>query len=124
MALVLSEAGASVGMVSAAPTATLSDGRPSPPKLPGQRPRVDTELGSNISKGKSLGVALGGLGDQGVGHFPGDEASGHPSPIEVGDDRGPVDAVSLSECIDRGPLLVEVREVIDDTLREPPLHRV
>ena len=111
-------------MYSATPTATPSDGRPSPPKLPGQRPCVDTELESNIGKRKPLGVALGGLSDQGIGHFPGNPAAGHASSIELGDDRGPVDAVPPSKRIDRRPLLVQVRKLIDVTSRQPPLHRV
>jgi hypothetical protein len=44
-----------------------------------------------------LGVAFGGSGDQGVGHFSGDAASGHALPIELSDDRGPMDAVPPSE---------------------------
>ncbi|MGO8826938.1 MAG: hypothetical protein ACLQU9_17115 [Acidimicrobiales bacterium] len=84
---------------------------------------MDTELGSEIGDRQPLGVAFGGSGDQGVGHFPGD-AAGHASPIEVSDDRGPVDAVAPCERMDRHPLLVEVRKLIDDTSRQPPLHRV
>jgi hypothetical protein len=57
---------------------------------------VDTELGSDIGDRQPLGVAFGGSGDQGVGHFPGDAAAGHGSPIELSDDRGPVDAVPPS----------------------------
>ena len=109
---------------SAIPTWPCSDGRPSPPQLPGERSCVDTELRSDIGDRQPLGVAFGGSGDQGVGHFPGDAASGHASPIELTDDRGAVDAVAPSERIDRRPLLVEVRKFIDDTSRQPPLHRV
>ena len=111
-------------MFSVTPTATLSDGRPSPPKLPGQRPCVDTELGSNIGKRKPFGVALGGLSDQEIGHFPGDAASRHASAIEVGDDRDPVGAVPPRELIDRRPLLIVVHKLINDTSRQPSLHRV
>jgi hypothetical protein len=85
---------------------------------------VDTELGSDIGERQTLGVAFGGLGDQEVGHFPSDAASGHTSPIELGDDRGPVDAVLPRERIDRRPPLVEVHKFINDTSRQPPLHRV
>jgi hypothetical protein len=85
---------------------------------------VDTELGSDIGERQPLGVTFGGLGDQEVGHFPGDAASGNASPIEVSDDRGSVDAVSPCERIDRRPLVVEVHNFINDTRRQPPLHRV
>jgi hypothetical protein len=50
MALLLGEAGASVGMVSANPTATPSDGRPSPPKLPGERTCMDPELRGDVGE--------------------------------------------------------------------------
>ena len=73
---------------------------------------------------KSSGVAFGGSGDQRIGHFPGDAASGSTPPIELSDDRGPVDAVATSELTDRRPLLVEVHKFINDTRRQPPLHRV
>ena len=85
---------------------------------------MDTELRCDSGERQPLGVAFGGEGDQGVGHFPGDAASGQGSPIEVGDDRGPVDAVAPGERIDLRPLLVEVPKFIDDTSRQPPLHRV
>ena len=109
---------------SAIPTSPCSDGSPSPPELPGERSCVDTELRSDIGERQPLGVAFGGLGDQGVGHFPGDAASARASPIELSDDRGSVDAVAPSQRIDRRPLLVEVHKFIDDTSRQPPLHRV
>jgi hypothetical protein len=102
---------------SAIPTSPFSDGSPGPPELPGERSCVDTELGSDIGDRQPLGVAFGGSDDQGVGHFPGDAAAGHASPIELTDDRGPVDAVPPSERIDRRPLLVEVRKFIDDSRR-------
>jgi len=85
---------------------------------------VDTELRSDIGDRQPLGVAFGGSGDQGVGHFPSDAATGYASQIELSDDRGPVDAVPPYERIDRRALLVELRKFIDDTSRQPPLHRV
>jgi hypothetical protein len=85
---------------------------------------VDTELRCDSGEREPFGVAFGGEGDQGVGHFPGDAASGHALSIEVSDDRGPVDAVAPGERIHRRPLLVEVCKFIDDTSRQPPLHRV
>ena len=85
---------------------------------------MDAELGSHSSERQTLGLAFGGSGDHGVGHFPHDAASRHTSPIELSDDRGPVNAVALCERIDRGPLLVAVRKFIDVALRQPPLHRV
>ena len=85
---------------------------------------MDTELGSDIGDRQPLGVEFGGSYDQGVGQLPGDAASGDASPIELTDDRGPVDAIPPSERIDRRPLLVAVRKFIDDTRRQPPLHRV
>ena len=87
---------------------------------------MDTELGSDIGDRQPLGVAFGGSGDQEVGHFPGDAASGHASLIELTNDRCPVDAVLPSERINRLVVrrVVEVRKFIDDTSRQPPLHRV
>ena len=55
---------------------------------------MDTELRCDSGERDPLGVAFGGEGDQGVGHFPGDAAAGHALSIEVSDDRGPVDAVA------------------------------
>ena len=60
-----------------------------------------TELGGDIGDRQPLGVAFGGSGNHGVGHFPDDAAAEHASPIELSDDRGPVDAVPPSELIDR-----------------------
>jgi hypothetical protein len=84
---------------SAIPTSPCSDGSPSPPELPGERSCVDTELKLEVTSAtrQPLGVAFGGSGDQGVGHFSGDAASGHALPIELSDDRGPMDAVPPSE---------------------------
>ena len=106
------------------PTSPCSDGSLSPTELPGECSCVDAELGSDIGERQPLGVAFGGSGDYGVGHLASGAAPRCPSLIEVVDERGAVDAVAPCERIDRHALLVEVHKFINDTRRQPALHRV
>ncbi len=85
---------------------------------------MDPELGSDIGERQPSVYRSEARATKGSVIFPGDAATGYAPPIELSDDRGPVDAVAPRERIDRRPLFVEVHKFIDDTSRQPSLHGV
>jgi hypothetical protein len=64
------------------------------------------------------------LGDQGVGHLADDPPPGHALPVEVMDDRAPVDAVPPPKRIDRCAFSVEACKFIDLVRGETAQDRV
>ena len=119
------QVGLVVGVVgSTNPAAATSNGGPEAPELAGERPRMDAELGSNVSERQSGGVALGRSGNRGVGHLADSSTPGYAPPLEVIDDGDPLDEVMTPQRVDRCPLAIAVDQFIDLGRRQPALDRV
>lgn len=74
---------------------------------------MHTELGGDSRQRQARCVALGREGHCIVGHLPNVVTAGHAPILEVGHDRGAVDAAVTGYRIDRSALVVQFDELVD-----------